>query len=221
MSSVGLTPEKLIRFIVKHSPTDVPKHFQSIQVIFSQHPPLKELADLIIDQLKTPADEVFESSCIKTQLLRKPFENWPLDISSKFIDTLPEWLIDKSVHNGKPLAELNELLDVLLEMKEKFVKLTPRHTEVRKAMLRSMKMLSGDYGATIIVRKALILSIMKLEPEIVPEVIDYVLKSIKPEERYGFSNFLLSLRKSLNFEAMKSASEKMRYGFFLHKLLFF
>ena len=53
---------------------------------------------------------------------------------------------------------------------------------------------------------------MKIETELVPEVVDYVLKSIRLEERFGFLNFIILLRKYLNFSDLKrkNSNEKFR-----------
>lgn len=59
-------------------------------------------------------------------------------------------------------------------------------------------------------------NLMKLNMEVLPELVTYCLGSIQRNEKFAFRNILCSLRTHLQIEDLKSTETGARYYTFIH-----
>uniref|UniRef100_A0A0N5AQK5 Fanconi anemia group D2 protein n=1 Tax=Syphacia muris TaxID=451379 RepID=A0A0N5AQK5_9BILA len=146
-------------------------------------------------------DVVFDPKSIFSAVFSCDFENWVPTVRDSLIQAIPEILLNVTVQQ-----------DTAENLCEMFLKGVPECSlEFRSSVLKTLMMLRYDIETSSKIRRAFIRNIMKVDLDILPELVTFCLSSVQKDEKGGFSDFFFGLRKHLKLEKMET-SRKDKFG---------
>ncbi|VDM71242.1 unnamed protein product [Strongylus vulgaris] len=150
------------------------------------------LSHLCIAQIRF-INRIYDSHALFCSVFEREIEQWTPEVRNSLISSIPEVLTDVSVQ----LEAVQELQSLLL----RDVKVDP--VGCKLAVITALSLLNSEAEATKQFQKQVMQSIMKFDVELLPSLVELLLRRLDCSSKNAFAELLFQLSSSLQIDKLQ------------------